>query len=94
MLILEHQSQHTTCFMINLTLKHNTTIIPFSIVENFSFTNEKIGKIGGFRLKIGENRNILKKIEKIGNGHPVIEIYSPWIAMWIASSEIISLEYP
>ena len=30
-LILEHQSQHTTCFMINLTLKHNTTIIPFSI---------------------------------------------------------------
>ena len=36
----------------------------FNIFENFSFTNEKIGKIGGFSLKIGENRNILKKIEK------------------------------
>ena len=31
LLTVEHQSQHTTCFMINLTLKHNTTIIPFSI---------------------------------------------------------------
>ena len=32
LLTVEHQSQHTTCFMINLTLKHNTTIIPFSIL--------------------------------------------------------------
>ena len=25
-------SQHTTCFMMNLTQKHKTTIIPFSIL--------------------------------------------------------------
>ena len=34
LLLLEHQSEHTTCFVMNLTLKHNTTIpvIPFSIL--------------------------------------------------------------
>ena len=27
--------------------------------------------MGGFSSKIGENRNRLKKLEKIGTGHPV-----------------------
>ena len=33
----------------------------FNFFANFGFTNQKIGKIGGFCLKIGENRNMLKK---------------------------------
>ena len=31
---------------------------------------KKIGKIGGFILKIGENSNRTKKLEKIRTGHP------------------------
>ena len=41
LLILEHQTQHTTCFMIKLTLKHNTTIIPFSILASLTKKEEK-----------------------------------------------------
>ena len=45
--------------------KTHTTImicIPFSILlQNFGFTSKKIGKMGGFSFKIGENRNRLKK---------------------------------
>ena len=70
LLTVEHQSQHITCFMINLTLKHiykrNNLYSIFNFVTNFGFTSQKIGKIGGFSLKIGENRNRLKKLEKIG----------------------------
>ena len=40
---VEHQSQHTTCFMINLTLKHiyncNNLYSISNFVTNFGFTN-------------------------------------------------------
>ena len=55
-------SQHTTCFMMNLTQKHKTDYNSiFDFVANFGSTNKKIGKIGSLSLKIGENRNTLKK---------------------------------
>ena len=42
--------------------KTNTTIIPFSILlQILASPAKKIGKIGGFSLKIGENRKRLKK---------------------------------
>ena len=42
--------------------KTHTTIIPFSILlQILASPAKKIGKIGGFSLKIGENRNTFKK---------------------------------
>ena len=42
--------------------KMHTTIIPFSILlQILASSAKKKGKIGGFSLKIGENRNMLKK---------------------------------
>ena len=49
----------------------HTTIIPFSILLQILVSPaKKIGKIGGFSLKIGENRNRLKKIGKNRNWTP------------------------
>ena len=44
--------------------KTPTTITPLSILLQiiFGFTSKKIGKIEGFSIKIGENRNRLKII--------------------------------
>ena len=42
--------------------KTHTTIIPFSILlQILASPAKKIGQIGGFSLKIGENRNRLRK---------------------------------
>ena len=45
---------------------HSKANSTFNLVTNFGFTSQKIGKIGGFSLKRGENRSRLKKQEKIG----------------------------
>ena len=57
LLLLEHRSEHTTSHS-NRQYNYNSI---FNFVGNFGFTNKKIGKIGGFSLQIGENRNMLKK---------------------------------
>ena len=60
--ISEHQSQHTTRLTDKSHSKTQITIIPFSILLQILVSPaKKIGKKGGFSLKIGENRNRLKK---------------------------------
>ena len=54
----------STCYLLyhKFHSKTHTTIIPFSILlQILASPAKKIGKIGGFSLKIGENRNGLKK---------------------------------
>ena len=40
---------------------HFKTQYNYNPIFSFGFTNQKRGKIGGFCLNIGENRNMLKK---------------------------------
>ena len=61
------RTSKSTCYLLydKLHSKTHTTIIPFSILlEILASPAKKIGKIGGFSLKIGENRNRLKNSKK------------------------------
>ena len=70
LLILEHQSRHTTCFMINISLKHIQLSFHFQFYYKFWLHELKNRKRKNRRFQF-ENRNGLKKQEKkIGNGHP------------------------